>query len=442
MSFPRVRLTINPAEYALLKPGLDFIACQLANAKLGLGTRHHPLVRVDPQLANIYKRKQYSEEGDQAVISIRAKVWELRSSRKIRANLLELSAAALALRLLHRLPDSKHDPLAVKALASKLENYRKRAKRSAIDRLGVEEHAAAADRWWCFVQWVRYYLTYLHEPKRRSSCRRLTWEDQRSSLADLIANILSDFGYAPLSDLDMKRVGRLIKEELRRGRHPITLMELLRSTDPADRQFLFHVVAKKCELTALSEVRYPYDVAASMRAEKFKNRNLHRTSRRAEVAAALAESGIDREDSVSLETAGLSSSKPLNLTEAVADWFREHVNRAQWNAVGSLALTQVIYAPPSHVTGPPAASLAELISKTRPARCLPGSCYSVRDLATWLLRWLYACIGLHVQVMAALRLGYSLAMNSARHERLEGRDSGGPIDPRPLYPVASRSWTP
>jgi hypothetical protein len=409
MSFPRVRLTINRAEYELLKPGLDFIACQLANAKLGLGTHHHPLVRVDPQLANIYKRKQHSEEGHQAVMSIRAKLWELTSSRKIRASFLELSAAALALRTLHRLPDSKHDPVAVKALASKIEKYRKRAKRSAISRLGKEEYAAATDRWQCFVRWVRYYLIYLHEPKRRSSCRRLTWADQRSSLADLIADILSDLGYAPLSELDMKSVVRLIKEELRRGRHPITLMELLRSTDPADRQFLFHVVAKKCELTPLPEVRYPYDVAASMRAEKFKNRNRHRTSGPAEVPAALAESGIDGEYTASPKTAGQSSSRPLNLTEAVANWFREHVNRAQWNAVGSLALTQVIYAPPSHVTVPPAASLAELISKTGPARCLPGSCYPVRDLATWLLRWLYACIGLHGQVMAALRLGYNLA---------------------------------
>jgi hypothetical protein len=239
MSLPRVRLTVNRAEYELLQPGLDFIACQLANAKLGLRTRHHPLVRVDPQLANVYKRKQYSEEGDQAVISIRAKLWELTSSRKIRASFLELSAAALALRLLHRLPNSKHDPMSVKALASKVENYRKRAKRSAIERLGGEEYAAAADRWRCFVQWVRYYLTYLHEPKRRSSCRRLTWADQRSSLADLIAGILSDFGYAPLSEPEMKKVVRLIKEELRRGRHPITLMELIRSTDPTDQQFLF-----------------------------------------------------------------------------------------------------------------------------------------------------------------------------------------------------------
>lgn len=411
MSFPRVRLAINRAEYELLKPGLDFIACQLANAKLGLSTRHHPLVRVDPQLANIYKRKHYSEEGDQAVMSIRAKLWDLTSSRKIRASFLELSAAALALRLLHRLPKSKHDPIAVKALASKLEKYRKRAKRSAISQLGTEEYAAAEDRWKCFVQFVRYYLTYLHEPKRRSSCRRLTWTDQRSSLAGLIADILSDFGYVPLSEPDMKRVVRLIKEELRRGRHPITLMELLRTKDPADRQFLFHAVAKRCELTPLPGVRYPYDIAASMRAEKFKNKILHRTIRPAVLPAASAEGDIDVDNPASAETAGQPSPRPLTLAEAVADWFRQHVDQAQWNAVCSVALTKVIYAPPSHVTVPPAASLDELISKTRPAN-LPGTlCYPdhVPALATWLLTWLYRCNSFHEGVIMALKSGYMLA---------------------------------
>ena len=180
VGFPRVRLTITPAEYALLKPGLELIACQLANAKLGYPTRRHPLDRIDLKVSGIYKRKQYSEEGDQAVISIRAKLWELTRSRKIRANFLQLSAAALALRLLRRLPYSDKDPKAVKELGTKLENYRKQAKRAAIANAGAEQQAAAADRWQCFVQWVRYYLVYLHKPKRRSSVLRHIWSHQRS----------------------------------------------------------------------------------------------------------------------------------------------------------------------------------------------------------------------------------------------------------------------
>lgn len=411
MSYPRVRLTINPAEYELLKPGLDFIACQLANAKLGLGTRHHPLVRIDPQLSDIYKRKQYSEEGDRAIISIRGKLWELTSSRKIRANFLELSAAALAVRLLHRLPGSRHDAKAVKVLAAKLENYRKRAKTAVIGRLGKDRYDSAADEWQCFVQWVRYYLTYLHQPKYPGCSRRRTWAYQRSSLADLIANILSDFGYAQLSELNMKRVVRLIKEELRRGRHPVRLMELLRSSDPADRRFLFHVVAKKCELVPLPGVCYPYDVAASMRGEKFKNKSLRGPTPAAEVPAAPAETGIDTDNPVSAEKDEHSSSGPRTLAEAVADWFRDHVDQAHWNTVGNLALTKVIRDPPSHVTVPAAACFTELVSKTRP-RNLPGiPCYPdhMRALATWLLTWLYGCNGYHDGVIMALRSGYRLA---------------------------------
>jgi hypothetical protein len=412
MSFPCVRLTIARAEYELLKPGLDLIACQLANAKLGLQTRRHPLDRIDLQLSDIYKRKQYSEEGDQAVISVRAKLWELTSSRKIRANFLELSAAALALRVLRRLPNSNYDPIAAKALAAKLERYRKRAKRAAISRLGTDQYATAADRCQCFVQWIRYYLIYLHQPKRCRSSLLCTWAYQRSALAELIASILHDFGYAPLSDTQMKRVVRLIKEELRRRRHPISLMELLRSKDPVDRQFLFHVVAKKCELSPLPGVRYPMCVAAAARGEKFKNRSLRRTCRLTKVSATSAQGDLGMQNPPSPQSSDQSSPTSINLVAAIAYWFREYVDPAQWEAVGSRALTAAIFNPLPHVIVPPAASLADLISKTRPATRFGTSCYPdhVRDLAIWLLRWLNGCHITHAQVIVALRAGYRFAV--------------------------------
>ena len=136
-------------------------------------------------------------------------------------------------------------------------------------------------------------------------------------------------------------------------RDPLTLMELLRSTDPADRQFLFHVIAKKCELTPLPGVRYPYDVAASMRAEKFKDKSLRRTIRPAERPAAPAESGIDSDNLASPEISNQTSPKRLSLPEEVARWFREHVDPTQWNAVASRALSIVTFTPLPQLTVPP-----------------------------------------------------------------------------------------
>lgn len=412
MTWLTVRLTVTPSEYSLLRPGLDLIACQLANARRGLRTHRHPLERIDLQLSDIYRRKQYSEEGDQAIISIRAKLWQLTSSRKIRANVFELSAAALALRVLKRLPDSKYDPIAAKALGAKLEKYRKRAKRAAIREMGSEQYATAADRWQCFVHWIRYYLIYLHQPKRRSSVLRRTWAYQRSSLAELIAKTLEDFGYAPLTEGVLQRVSRLIKEELRRRRLPLRLMELLRSSNPADRELLFHRVAKRCKLTPLPGVSYPSCVAAAARGERFKAAELRVRQR---PSTAMAPRVVSSEDArrISLERSEQSAQRRPSLTEAVADWFQDHVDRELWQRVGDAALTVVVRNPPSQVTRPPAASLSELIEKSRPRGSWNGaSCYPdpVAYMATWLLTWMYGCDSLHVRVAVALTAGYRLAV--------------------------------
>ena len=100
MTWPTVRLTVTPSEYNLLKPGLDFLARQLANAKHGCHLERLAWDRVHQPSPNVYQQMEYDEDGAQAIISVRAKLWELTSSRKIRASFVELAAAALALRLL------------------------------------------------------------------------------------------------------------------------------------------------------------------------------------------------------------------------------------------------------------------------------------------------------------------------------------------------------
>ena len=254
----------------------------------------------------------------------------------------------------------------MKALATKLENFRNRAKSAAISRFGRVQQATAAKRWRRFVKWVRYYLVFTL-PKR-SIRLRATWTYQTSMLAELIARTLVDFGYAPLAEPELKRVSRLIKEELRRGRLPVHLMELLRSNDPAHRELLFDRVAKKCKVTPLPGVSYPYCVAAAARGEKFKAAEL----RRRQAPSTQSELPVLPTDSPQ-PSAGQSDQQPARteppkFAGAVADWFQTYVDRKLWESVGDAALTTVVQSPPSHVTvPPPARSLTERILSARPS---------------------------------------------------------------------------
>ena len=76
MTWPNVRLTITPSEYSLLKPGLDFLACQLANAKHGHYLARLAWDRAHPPPPSVYERMEYDEDGAQAIIRVRAKLCE------------------------------------------------------------------------------------------------------------------------------------------------------------------------------------------------------------------------------------------------------------------------------------------------------------------------------------------------------------------------------
>jgi hypothetical protein len=99
MRLPSQRLTVNLAEYNLLKPGLDVLANGLASAKLGHFPHRHPWHQVDWEASNVYRNQEYNGEMSARMIRVRGKLWELTQSRKLRADTFELAALALALRV-------------------------------------------------------------------------------------------------------------------------------------------------------------------------------------------------------------------------------------------------------------------------------------------------------------------------------------------------------
>jgi hypothetical protein len=82
MRFPTQRLTITPAEYKLLKPGLDVLANGLADAKAGHFPHRHPWHLIDWVASDVYGSQAYDDEMAVRVTRVRRKLWDLNQSRK------------------------------------------------------------------------------------------------------------------------------------------------------------------------------------------------------------------------------------------------------------------------------------------------------------------------------------------------------------------------
>jgi hypothetical protein len=148
MSLSKIRLTITPAEYQLIKPGLDVIANGFADIKGGHFPHRHPWHNIDFVASNVYVHRAFDEAMATRVMDVRRKLWNLPQSKKFRFDPFDLAAIAFALRLwkAHK-PSSATVAMfaAVKALQARVEILRRRARRAAIakqDRAVYQEGSA------------------------------------------------------------------------------------------------------------------------------------------------------------------------------------------------------------------------------------------------------------------------------------------------------------
>jgi hypothetical protein len=272
MRFPTQRLTITPAEYKLLKPGLDVLANGLADAKAGHFPHRHPWHLIDWVASDVYGSQAYDDEMAVRVTRVRRKLWDLNQSRKIRIDAFELSALALALRLsrAQKLVDATQSiSTEIRLLQFKIELYRKRAKRSAIARIRRLEYQSSAERWRRFVAWLRYNTLYLRLPERGEARPATLWREQRRQLTELINKSLVERFFETPSDVEMVKIVTLATRSLRRGRHRVSLRELLRAPQ-AHNDFLAGFVERRVELKRLPGALVPEWQAVSDRADKFK----------------------------------------------------------------------------------------------------------------------------------------------------------------------------
>jgi hypothetical protein len=305
--------------------------------------------------------------------------------------------------------------------------------------VGKTETAEELKSWRRFIDWCRYHILYAPSTQKALigkifkpyTYTRKLWTERRSGLADMIQRSLEERHYAALTQAQMERVVRLLKDEIRRGRHPYTLLELLNANDAAGREFLFRAVGKKVELTALAGADVPEWVKALARAERFRDKSYRAnpttpiaTSTKpvapAPQAGAAPSTPVPDVSSppsfVECPDGLLGSWRSLSnqeLAEAVATWFETFADRKHWNDVGSFALTETLMHPPPRVTVPQAKSLGELMHNARPKELDSNDLSYPARVAyqgEWMLTWLYRHRDRYVEIASILRAGYSVAV--------------------------------
>lgn len=272
MALPKERLRINPAEGLLLMPGLETEVNGLAGAiHVNAYPHRHPYDCADPIASAVHEDRAYDSEMADRFLDLRNQVRDIPQSRKTRLDAVDLAMAGFALRLwkAHEPSDAPAESsAAVKRLQKKIERYRRRAMRAAIKKEGRTAYQETAERWRKFAAWSRYHLLYFKYAKRWTPYRAELWRKQRRQLTEAFAEALTRRFFEVPSDAEMVRLVTLATRSLKRGRHPMSLLELLR-TPQAHADFLVAFAAKRVALKPAPGAPVPHWKALSDRGAIF-----------------------------------------------------------------------------------------------------------------------------------------------------------------------------
>ena len=255
MSQPTVEIHLSARERRRLLPGLEHLLNGLGSfIYLGSTPNANPgeLIRLRPPA--IHEDRQFDLEFSEWVFYVRNQVKWPTQSCKFHFTEVEFSIIALAARVTRRL--RKASVRVSRPLQDKLETFRKRAKRATIAQLGEQEYKETTSRWRHFLSWIRFYLLCFRMPMRPGTVKMI-WRDQRSQLAVLIKNTISEMSDAQVPDSTICWLAGLLKAELRRGyRHPVILTEMLRG-EPASLPVLRNFLLNRLDCTPSSRSRVP-----------------------------------------------------------------------------------------------------------------------------------------------------------------------------------------
>lgn len=242
------------------------------------------------------------------------------------------------------------------------------------------------------------------------------WREQREGLARLIAAMLEHFRYEPLTDSEMSQTVRLFKEELRRGRHPVSLRELLNAQPETQYEFVFSVLRrKKIRLRPTASATWPLDVRLSNRAERFRNRDKSGpgggSPPRTEINSSPPPPPALAVDPVELSCPTMSQQP--NIPARVADWLRREVPPDLWAELREASIFRLTRVPGLRSARTGASTVEDLMVSTRPKIADEDRNFALAELnffADWLLAWMLALISDRPRAVTTISAGFALAV--------------------------------
>jgi hypothetical protein len=426
MKLPTVRINISKDEYGALKPGLDLLASRLATARLGSFPNRHAWHGIDFLASNVYRDRAYDESIAQKVIEVRARLRDFSSSRRVYVDFIEVAILAFALRQLHKANPaiSKADSCdAVQALTQKLERYRKRAKRRAIDAIGKQGYDEAAAQWRGLSDWSQYSLLCLKVPQRGTPFIKQSWRDKKVRMAELIKITVSERYDLVLTEAQVNRIRDLVIPSLRRGRHELTLNTVLAGSDAA-KDFLITFITKRLNLEKGPHAprtqweRYSERAAVLSEAAKRPVRN--------SIPSPLLPSH-DTDVSCSTGRVPIVAPHPTMETKprpsvlftdqqiiaSVCHWFVDNVHPSLRLEICEEARYQVAYFPLPTRRTTTSESLGDLIEEARPTIGFDLRDDYSKGHVDWLLVWMMAVCSDPKFIYEAIGWGYALAKKPA-----------------------------
>ena len=213
MSQSTVEIHLSARERRRLLPGLEHLVNGLGSfIYLGSTPNANPSELIHLRPPAIHEDRQFDLEFSEWVLYVRNQVKWPTQSCKFHFTEVEFSILALAARVTRRL--RKASSRASRPLQDKLETFRKRAKRAAIAELGEQEYKETTLKWRHFLSWMRFYLLCFRMPLPPGTVKMI-WRDQRSQLAVLIKNAISEMSDALVPDSTICWLAGLLKAELR-----------------------------------------------------------------------------------------------------------------------------------------------------------------------------------------------------------------------------------
>jgi hypothetical protein len=232
---PTVRLRLSASEAGIVRNGLRYIASNYHVLTAGYSPSGYVPWYHQPQP---FDPGEFNRSLMTGIVHLHAILNGLfETGGRVRLDAFTAAAAILAVRVaLRKIPPAGVQGVSndakkyAKQLLSKLEKYRKRAKRAFIARSGCPAYAEAATRWKRFLRWVRVTLL---GTGRWPKCahRRRVFQLMLKEWMEIARSGLQSYGRPVPPNPELKRLIRLALAYCRRGRTGFRPQDILRNHD-------------------------------------------------------------------------------------------------------------------------------------------------------------------------------------------------------------------